>query len=108
MVEFNQEKETHKILWDFEIQTDNPITARKSDLVFITKNQTCPLINFSISVDYKVKMKESEKISKLWDIKMTVIQILCSSILAGWIITFKHNENFSLTKKDKKWYSAQS
>ena len=30
-----QENKTHKILWDFEIQTDHLIQTTKSDLVFI-------------------------------------------------------------------------
>ena len=29
------ENETNKILWDFEIQTDRPITARRPDLMLI-------------------------------------------------------------------------
>ena len=32
-----QENETHKILWDFEIQSDPPILARRSELVLIKK-----------------------------------------------------------------------
>ena len=27
------ENETHKVLWDFEIQTDHTFTARRPDLV---------------------------------------------------------------------------
>ena len=33
------ENETHKILWDFEIQTDPLITARRPDLVLINKKK---------------------------------------------------------------------
>ena len=29
------ENETHKILWDFEIQTDHLISARRPDLVIV-------------------------------------------------------------------------
>ena len=32
------DNETHKILWDVEIQTDSPISDRWSDLVFISKS----------------------------------------------------------------------
>ena len=36
------ENETHKILWDFEIQTNHQIPARRLDLVLITKEKrTC-------------------------------------------------------------------
>ena len=31
------EKETHNIFWDFEIETDQPISARKPDLYLIDK-----------------------------------------------------------------------
>ena len=31
------ENETHKILWDFEIQTDHLILDKRLDLVLITK-----------------------------------------------------------------------
>ena len=33
------ENETHKILWDFEIQTDHLIPTRKPDLVQINKKK---------------------------------------------------------------------
>ena len=33
------EIETHKILWDFEIQTDHLIPARRPDLVLIKKKR---------------------------------------------------------------------
>ena len=31
--------ETHKILWDFEIQKDNLISARRQDLVIASKKE---------------------------------------------------------------------
>ena len=33
------EKETHKILWDFEIPMDLLFSARKSDLVIVNKKR---------------------------------------------------------------------
>ena len=33
------ENETHKLLWDFEIQTDHLILARRLDLVIINKKK---------------------------------------------------------------------
>ena len=33
------ENETHKILWDFEIQIDHPTLARSSDQVMIYKKK---------------------------------------------------------------------
>ena len=36
------ENETHKLLWDFEIQTDHLILARRPDLVIIQKTNNPP------------------------------------------------------------------
>ena len=33
------ENETHNILWDFEVQTDHLIPARRPDLVLIDKKK---------------------------------------------------------------------
>ena len=33
------ENETHKIFWDFEIETDHLISTRKSDLVLVNKGK---------------------------------------------------------------------
>ena len=54
-----RENETHKILWDFEIQT-----VRRPDLVLINKKnkRTCHLVNFAVPADHRVEMKESENI----------------------------------------------
>ena len=38
-LEFVQEKETHKILWDFEIQTDHLISAWRPDRVIVNKKK---------------------------------------------------------------------
>ena len=33
------ENEMHKLLWDFEIQTDHIISARRPDLIIINNNK---------------------------------------------------------------------
>ena len=33
-----QEKDTHKLLWDFDVQTDHLISARRPDLIIINNN----------------------------------------------------------------------
>ena len=55
--------EAHKILRDFEIQTNHLILARRTDLVLINeKKRTCRLMDFAVPAD---KMKsgnwETEK-----------------------------------------------
>ena len=36
---FVQENDTHKLLWDFGIQTDHLILARRPDLIIINKKK---------------------------------------------------------------------
>ena len=60
-----QENETHKIIWNFEIQTGHLILARQPDRMLINeKKKTCNLVDFAISADHKVKIKENKKIGK--------------------------------------------
>ena len=70
--EYVLENETHKILWNFEIQIDHLIPARRPDLVIIIKKErkkrTCRIENFAVLADCKVKIKESEKKCKNTDL----------------------------------------
>ena len=59
------ENDTHKLLWDFNIQTDHLIPARKPDLIIINKKKrTCKIVDFAVSADYRIKLKEFEKKDK--------------------------------------------
>ena len=52
IVESVTENETHKILRDFEIQTDHQIPARRPNLMLINKKQIiCQLVGFAIPAD---------------------------------------------------------
>ena len=52
----------HKILWEFEIQTDHLIPARRRDLMLINKKKkTCHQVDFAVPSDHRMKMKENEK-----------------------------------------------
>ena len=44
--------ETHKILWDFEIQTNPLISARRQDLIIINKKRTCRIVDFAVPADH--------------------------------------------------------
>ena len=75
----------HKILWDFVIQTGNPIPTRISELVLSKrkKKKTCQQVDFVVPVNHKVKQilgsyKRDEK--KLWNMKMTVITIIVGAL----------------------------
>ena len=46
------ENETHKFQWDFEIQTDHLISARRLELEIINKKErTCRIVDFTVSTD---------------------------------------------------------
>ena len=66
------ENETHKILWDFEVQIDHIISARRPNQVIVNKKKkkktTCRIMDFTVSVDHRVKLKESEKRDKYLDL----------------------------------------
>ena len=66
------ENNTHKLLWDFDIQTDHQISARKPDLIIISnkkkkKKKNCKIVNFSVPADHRIKLKECEKKDKYID-----------------------------------------
>ena len=93
------ENNMHKILWDFEIQTDHLISVRRPDLVIVNKNKRiCRIVDFVVLVDHSVRLKENEKknkyldlareLKKLWDVKVTVIPIVIvalSRVIKGLI-----------------------
>ena len=83
------ENDTHKLLWDFGIQTDHLIPARRPDLIIINKQKkkTCKIVDFADPADDRIKLKESEKRDKylnfarelkknLWNMKVTIIPIV--------------------------------
>ena len=50
------ENVTHKILWDFEVQTDHIIPTRRSDLVLIDKKKrTSHLVDFAVPATIECK-----------------------------------------------------
>ena len=66
------ENDTHKLLWDFDIQTDHLISARRPDLRVINnkkkkkkkkrkkekKERTCKIVDFAVPADLRIKLKE--------------------------------------------------
>ena len=95
------ENDTHKLLWDFDIHTDSLISARQPNLIIINKKKKkkriCQIVDFAVPVDYRIKLKESEKkdlakelkklkeiekkdiameLKKLWNMRVTIIPIV--------------------------------
>ena len=88
-----QENETHKLLCDFEIQTDPLISARQSEQVIANKEKrkkkrTCRIADFAVPADHRVKLKESKErdnyvdreLRKQWNIKVTLISIVTGAL----------------------------
>ena len=53
------ENNAHKLLWDFDIQTDHLISARRPDVIIINNNKkrTCKIVDFAVSDDHRIKLK---------------------------------------------------
>ena len=60
------ENETWKVPWDFAVQTDHVITARRPDLTIADKERNeCRIIDFALPYNTKVDYKELEKIDSI-------------------------------------------
>ena len=63
------ENDRHKILWDFEIQTDHLISARRPDLMIIDKKErTSWIVDFAVPAKHRVRLKGCEKSNKYLDL----------------------------------------
>ena len=85
------ENYSHKLLWDFNIQTDHLIPARTPDLIIINnKKKNCKIVDFAVSTDHWINLKESEKkdkyldlareSKKLWNMKITIVPIAIGAL----------------------------
>ena len=94
------ENHTHKLLWDFNIQTDDVILARGPDLIIInTKNKRiCKIVDFAVPADHRIYLKECEKkdkhldlareLKKLWNMKVTIVPIVIGALdtITKWLL----------------------
>ena len=63
------ENNTHKLLWEFDINTDHLITARRLKLIIINKKKrTFKIDGFAVPADFRIKLKECEKKDKYTDL----------------------------------------
>ena len=110
------EKENVKILWEFNIQTDNEIQARRPDIVIHDKiNKSCYIIDVAIPGDARVPQKEAEKIEKysdlrrelqkLWKVKAKVVPIVVGALgtvsksLTGYLKEIKVSTKIQVIQK---------
>ena len=70
------EDEDYKILWDFFIQTDPVIEARRPDLVVVDKKRrTCKFIDFVVPGDSWIEEKQKVKIENYQDLRRELHKI---------------------------------
>ena len=85
------ENARHKLLWDFNIQTDHLISARRPGLIIINKKKRiCKIVDFSVSADHRINLKESEQkdkyldlareLKKLWNMKVKIVPIVIGAL----------------------------
>ena len=85
------ENDTHKLLWDFNIQTDHLIPAKRPDLIIINKKKKiCKIVDFAVPADHRINLKENEKkdkyldlareLKKLWNMKVTIVLIVIDAL----------------------------
>ena len=79
------------MLWDFSIQTDHVIEARRPDLVVVEmKERSCRIIDCAVPGDSRIKEKEKDKIEKyqdlgselqrIWNVKVKIIPLVVGSL----------------------------
>ena len=77
-------------MWDFSIQTDHVIEARRPDLVVVDKKErSCKIIDFAVPGD-RIEEKEKDKIEKdqelerelqkIWNVKVKIIPLVVGSL----------------------------
>ena len=70
------ENERFKVLWDFTIQCDRKIEARRPDIVFVDKKKReVVIIDVAVPGDDRVKDKELEKLEKYQLLKDEIAKV---------------------------------
>ena len=63
------ENDTHKLLWDFDIQTGHLISARRPGLIVINKKKrTCKIVDFAVPAYHRITLNKCEKKDKYLDL----------------------------------------
>ena len=102
--------DTHKLQWDFNIQTNHLILARRPDLIIINKKKRiCKIVDFAVPADLRINLKECEKkdkyldlareLKKLWNMKMTIVLIVFGAFGTITKGLFKGQEDMEVGKR---------
>ena len=66
-----EENENYKLLWDFPIQKDRKLDHNRPDIVIVDKqNRSCLIIDVACPSDWRVEIKQEEKINKYLQINI--------------------------------------
>ena len=113
-----QENATHKLLWDFNIQTDHPISTRRPDLIIINNNKkkkkreerTCKIVDFAVPADHRIKLKECEKRDKYLDLarelKKTMEHACGNYINCNWSVWNSNKRIAKGTRGPGSWRTS--
>ena len=107
------ENDTHKLLQDFDIHTDHLISVRRPDLIIINKrkktNRICKIVDFAVSADHRIKLKECEKkdkyldlareLKKLWNMKVSIVPIVIGAFGTVTEGLLKTLEEFEVSRR---------
>ena len=87
-----RENDTHKLRWDFNMQADHLIPARRLDLIIINKKKKkkiSKIVDFAVPAEHRIILKENEKndkyldlareLKKQWNMKGTIVPIVISA-----------------------------
>ena len=75
-------------MWDFSVQTDHVIEARRPDLVVVDKERRCKTIDFAVPgesrIEEKVKIEKYQdlgrELQKIWNVKVKIIPLVVGSL----------------------------
>ena len=81
----------YRILWDFSIETNHTIEARRPDIIVEDrKNSKCKIIDFAVPYDSRVDNKEAEKMEKyqdfareirrLWNTQVKIVSVVIGAL----------------------------
>ena len=93
------ERETFKVLWDFTVQCERKIDAKRPDIVFIDKEREVVITGVAIPGDDRVEGKELEKlekyqllkdeIAKVWRVRKVIVVPVVIGALGAVSVNFK-------------------
>ena len=103
------ENNTQKLLWDFDIQTDHLILARRPDLIIINKKKKriCKIVDIAVPADHKIKLKECEKKNKYMDLarglKKTIEREGDNYTSCDWCFWYSNSRIWRNGYRRRKW-----